>query len=205
MSKTKYDSLTDTEKEKLAKTLKNELPEPYQDLTRYNVLKHEYDFYPGWICYEIGQREQLHGKPLIALVKGDKGILLDWNPQTVYTINQEIPLNLTVRNVCKYLEFFFQYTRVPEGRMLIVNNSDHFQWREEPPLAVRKTLASVIQPAMVVAWDEDENTYEVNAFLMFKNHLFNALIQINHKGIIEILDRSVQVEDMPLISDLTSQ
>ena len=131
--------------------------------------------------------------------------MLDWNPQTIYTINQDIPVNLTVRNVCKYLEFFFQYTRGPEGRMVIVNNSDHFQWREEPPLTVRKTLASVIQPSMVVSWDEDENTYEVNAFLMFKNHLFNALIQIDRNGVIEILDRSVQVEDMPLINDLINQ
>ena len=205
MSTAKQASLTNEQKEKLTEILKDNLPSSYQDLASFDVFKRKYSFYPEWTCYEIGHREKILDKTLIVFVKKKEAFFLDWTPQKIYDFNIHAPLQMDLKNICDYLEFFFERSRGSQGRVLLINNSDHFHWREEPPLAIRKTLASIIQPAMVVAWDEEKKLCEIKAFLLFKNHLFSTLIQVDGDGIVDIKDRRLQVEDMPILDDFIQQ
>jgi hypothetical protein len=201
----KFFTLEPSEKKELQDLLKDQLPPGYHDLQKYDILKGHLRFYPGWWYAEMFKADGDRKTVLSALYSEEEAILLDYQSRTIYELNNKIPVKLSAGNVCEYVEFFFDHTRGPEGRMIVINNTDQFQWREEPPLAVRKALASVIHPMSVSAWDERENKFEVSAHLLFRNHLFNTLIHIDRHGRVDIQDRVLQVEDMPVMDDVIGQ
>lgn len=201
----KFKSLTSDEQQILAPSFKLQMAPPYQDMAGLEILKRDVAFYPGWQFLDISPKERIRDTHIYALVKGDDMMVLDWSAERIYAINTQAGLELTKANIASYLTFFLNYTRGAGGRMRLVESVDDFRWREEPPLSARKAIAGMIRPVTVIGHQEDENSYLLKFHVLFQNHLFACEAQVSDLGRVELLDRELQVEDIPLLDDVIGQ
>jgi hypothetical protein len=96
-----------------------------------------------------------------------------------------VPINLNENNVIEYIMFFFSYVRGRHGRFIIIENVDDIDWREEPPPAARKAMSKILAPVSVAGIDDD-GTFHLSMFVVFKDSLFI-------------------IEDMPVMDDVLGQ
>lgn len=198
----KFFPLEENEKQELADKVSSNLPLGYQDLSFCKVFQAEMPFYAGWVCYEIQKEEDVTAKPITFFVKDDKVLILDWQPKTILEFNKEVPLVLSIDDISSYVLFFFSHTRARDGQMKIVTSYDDFRWREEPADTVKRALSSLLRSPYLVSWNEQERVYEVGAHILFQHNLFDCRLMVNRFGEIEITERTLQVEDMPLLDDI---
>ena len=195
----KYLPVTEDKKKALSAQLGDVLPPGYKDLSICQVLKGSPAFYPNWTCYEIQKEEDVTAKPLCVFVKNKEVVPLDWQAATLLKFNKEAPLVLSIHDITHYVRFFFSHVRVRDGSMKIVTTYDDLKWREEPANQVKKALAALIRPPHLISWDEETHSYEVGAHILFHNNLFECRLHVNRLGEIDVSERTMQVEDMPLI------
>ncbi len=195
----KFYPLKDTEKKTFADMYAEKLPRGYQDLSLYKMLQAKPSFYPGWMYVTIQKEEDVTAKPITVFTKQDEIVMMDWQAATLLSFNQTAPLVLSVDNITDYLVFFFAHVRGQEGGMQIISSYDDFKWREEPVPQVKKTLSGLIRAPYLMSWDEQNRAYELGAHILFRNNLFECRIKINREGDIDVSERTLQVEDMPLL------
>jgi hypothetical protein len=202
----KFSPLGHSEITSLLQACQDDLPPGFSNAEKLEAMARPLNFYPGSRLIELKLQQQISSMP-VCVFASSKGSyrILDWHPQTIYQLNGEEDFSLSFGNVVEYVKFFFRYTRVPEGRLLIVENLEEFAWREEPPLAVRKALSSMIKPVILNMWDEEQKRFQVSAHLLYQNNLFEANIEVDRSGQIQIVERVLQVEDVPLLDDITAQ
>ena len=200
----KFLSLNDDQKKMLSASYHAHLPTGYQDLSGYKVLQTEWSFYPGWSYVEIYNPDQEEHHPLSMFFANEKVFVPDCRAASLLKFNGEAPLVVTAVNVTQYIEFFFAHVRMKDGFMRVISSYEDLNWREEPAGTTRKTLSSLIRAPHIISWDEINSSYEVGAHLLFQQHLFECRLHINRYGEIEINERQLQVEDMPLVDVMTA-
>ncbi len=200
----KFFPVQDTgEKAELQARLESHLPVGYKDLSFCRVLQGSCNFYPGWTCVHVHKEENVTKSPVVLFFKeGEQVVTLDWQAGTILKFNQKAPLVLSIHDITHYVQFFFGNTRAKDGRMQIVSMYDELKWREEPAGTIKKALNPLIRPPYLIAWDEDSHAYEVGAHILFQNNLFECRLLVNKIGQIDVTDRILQVEDMPILDPL---
>ncbi|MCB9963618.1 MAG: hypothetical protein H6855_01105 [Rhodospirillales bacterium] len=199
----KFHLLTADEKKQLSAQLGESLPFGYQDLGFCKVVRTELPFYPGWQFVQIQKNEDLSAIPVSFFYQGTEVEILDWQADTIYRLNQKIPLHLSIADISAYVLFFLSHTRTRDGQMQIISSYEDFKWREEPSTSAKKSLSALIRPPHLVSWDEANRAYELGAHILFGTELFECRLRVNRHGEIQVTDRMLQVEDVPVLESLT--
>lgn len=134
--------------------------------------------------------------------KGDVNVV-NWTNQTIYDTNEKNDLILNEKTVTDYVRFFFNYVRGRHGRFLIIEAVDDIKWQSEPPPQGRKVIQEMIQPIVVTSHDSD-GTYNLDAFMIFKDSLFKAIVHVQKDGVVSLSDEELKIEGMPIIPDASN-
>ncbi len=198
----KFFPVTDSEKKQLFETLSAHLPAGYADPSFCKVLQARLPFYPEWQCFDIQKEADATAGSITLFKKNQEVVVLDWQSKTILEFNKTAPLMLSVDDIAAYVMFYFSHVRARDGRMHIISSYDDLNWREEPAPHVKKALASLIRAPHLMSWDEQNHSYEVGAHILLHNHLLECRLHVNRLGEIDVSERTLQVEDMPLLDDI---
>lgn len=197
-----YEKLENKKKHEVLFSLEEALKPAHIDEENMTVIRCPIDFYPEHNLYEIVDNKVM--PPLQRFFVTDKKHknihTIDYNSECIYQLNDKAGLFITEENITEYIKFFFNFSRGQHGRFLILNTVDDIQWQEEPPLAARRAIASMITPISVSKISQD-GSYLCNACFIFKDSLVNAAVKVFTNGKIEISDEEILVEDMPIMDD----
>ncbi len=164
------------------------------------ILAIEPPFYPGYRFLSVS--DHATNPPLQRYVFQKHGAqeftVLDWTYKTVYDLNQDAPIALDNKNILEYVRFFFSFVKGRHGRFVICESSDNVQWKDEPPLEVRKKLNETMKPMEVVEKRKD-GVFQVNAYMMLKDALFNVDVYVEPNGRVTMSDHEIVIEDIPVM------
>lgn len=166
------------------------------------IMSVDMPFYPGWRFLDIV--EESGGKKVQRFVvyHPENYYILNFTNEPIYKMNQEIPLTLTLDNVCDYVRFFFTYVRGRHGRFLICETVEDIAWKEEPPPPARKAIGQMLKPLSVRA---KQAPFEMDATMIFKDSLFKSKITVTLDGLVTIGDEELLIEDIPVYDDVFGQ
>ena len=165
------------------------------------ILAQDFSFYPGYRFLDVANFENVPPQHRYVLYKEDDIIVLNWSNEPIYALNERLPITLNDTNITDYVRFFFAYVRGKQGRFVIVENVDDINWREEPPVAARKAIGTMLEPIHIFNKEKD-GTYHLECCLVFKDSLFKSKIEIKTNGLVTLYDEELIVEDMPIADQL---
>jgi hypothetical protein len=157
-------------------------------------------FYKSYELFELTDLSAVPAARKYALYKPGDINVINWTNQTIYETNEKAPISLDERNVVDYVKFFFNYVRGRHGRFLIIETIDDIRWQVEPPLQGRKVMQEMLVPVGVVSQDAD-GTFNLEAFMVFKDSLFKTKIHVKKDGLVSMSDEELKIEGMPVLQD----
>lgn len=157
-------------------------------------------FYKGYSFYELTDLSAIPAARKYAIYKSGDVNVINWTNQVIYDVNEKSPINLTDKTVASYVKFFFNYVRGRHGRFMIIENIDDIRWQVEPPLQGRKVMQDMLSPITLVSKDDD-GTYHLEAFMVFKDSLFKTMIHVHKDGLVSMSEEELKVEGMPVQQD----
>jgi hypothetical protein len=125
--------------------------------------------------------------------------VINWTNQTIYDTNDKAPIHLNEDTVVSYVKFFFSYVRGRHGRFLIIETIDDVRWQVEPPAQGRKVMQEMLAP--VELENKEADTYNLSAFMVFKDSLFKTRIHVKSDGLVSMSDEDLKIEGMPILQD----
>ena len=188
---------------------------PYLDGSSFDpssaiVMARELPFYPGSKFLDLADHRTMPPARRFAILAKDKAHILDFTNQPIYELNNSYPLNLTLENVSDYVRFFFSFVRGRHGRFLIIESVDDIPWREEPAPSGRKAIGKMVAPMSVTSSPAalgatHKLSFQIVAYMLFKDSLFRADIEVADTGQVKILQETLLIEDIPVIDDTLGQ
>lgn len=157
-------------------------------------------FYRGYEFLELTDLSAVPAVRKYALYKPGDINVVNWTNQTIYETNEKAPIVLDEDTVVSYVKFFFGYVRGRHGRFLIIETIDDIKWQVEPPLQGRKVMQDMLEPVTLVGRDGD-GTYDLEAFMVFKDSLFKTRIHVRKDGLVSMSDEELKIEGMPVLQD----
>lgn len=161
---------------------------------------------PFYKDYEFAELTDLSAVPAArkyALYKPGDVNVITWTNQTIYEVNEKAPIALDEKTVVAYVKFFFNYVRGRHGRFLIIESIDDIRWQIEPPLQGRKVMQEMLEPVTVLSRD-DEGTFHLEAFMVFKDSLFKTQIHVRGDGLVSMSEEELKIEGMPVQQDFAA-
>lgn len=158
---------------------------------------------PFYSDYEFVELTDLSAVPAarkFAIYKPGDINVINWTNQAIYETNEKAPIKVDERTVVSYVKFFFNYVRGRHGRFLIIENIDDIRWQVEPPLQGRKVMQEMLEPVTVISQDPD-GTYNLEAFMVFKDSLFKTRIHVKSDGLVSMSEEELKIEGMPILQD----
>lgn len=168
------------------------------------IMAWDMDFYPGYRLLEIADHSSTPVLKRFVVYSADYQVVLDWKNETIYALNQKLPIQLNDQNVVDYAIFFFTYVRGKHGRFLIVENVDDIQWKDEPPPNARKAISKMIEAVQVIG-NGDDGEVKLSACMMFKDSLFKSEILVKPDGHVVMDNEKLLIEDIPVLDDVFGQ
>jgi hypothetical protein len=160
-------------------------------------------FYRGYELLELTDLSAVPPARKFAVYKPGDVNILNWTNQVIYDVNEKAPVLLDERSVGDYVKFFFAYVRGRHGRFLVIESIDDIRWQVEPPLQGRKVMQEMLSP-VTVAGRDDEGTFLLEAFMVFKDSLFKTRVHVRRNGIVSMSDEELKIEGMPVLQDVAA-
>lgn len=164
------------------------------------ILSIEVPFYKGYRFLHIA--DHATNPPLERYVFQKKDTrnytIIDWSYKTIQGLNTEAPIYLTDDNIAEYIRFYFQFVKMRFGRFIICESADNIQWKDEPSSDIKQALNRTLKPLSVDKKRKD-GVYQVNAFMMMKDILFNVDIYVEPNGRVTMADQEVVIENVPVL------
>lgn len=163
-------------------------------------------FYPGWMLYEFFRSgtqsietylvhlgESRNAEPML--------VRLDGTSPPIHYINREQQLRMDAVSRAKdYLRFFCANVWGEEGAFRIVEDLSDI-----PPHWQDKVDAIEDKIQKIVLKKRDKDGYEMTAFVLYSNALFKSDFKVFKTGVIEMLNDTPLVADMPWPSGVLYQ
>ena len=165
------------------------------------VRERKLPFYSTFKFYEMTDLSAVPGARKYAIANDDQVLMVNWTNGPIYAANEADNIELTDKSVCDYVKFFFAYVRGRHGRFIIVESFEEIKWQNEPPAQGRKVIQEMLHPVTVLNQDSD-GTYNLEAFMVFKDSLFRTLIHVKPNGEVAMSDEELKIEGMPIIQDV---
>lgn len=131
-------------------------------------------------------------------------VLLDWSYKIIQQLNTSVPIALTEENVLEYVRFYFSHVKGRHGRFIVCETVDHIKWKDEPPEEIRKSINQAINPLEIIEKRKD-GVYQVKAFMMLKDALFQSDVYIEPNGNVTITNHEVLIENVPVLDSVVGQ
>lgn len=157
-------------------------------------------FYKDYEFIELTDLSAVPAARKYAIYKPGDVNVINWTNQTIYETNEKAPIKLDARTVLSYVKFFFGYVRGRHGRFLIIETIDDIRWQIEPPLQGRKVMQEMLEPVTLVN-HEDDGTFNLEAFMVFKDSLFKTQIHVKADGLVSMSQEELKIEGMPVLQD----
>ena len=127
--------------------------------------------------------------------------ILNWTNQPIYTANEKAPIIVNEDNAVTYVNFFFHFVKGRHGRFVLIDGPDEINWSEAPPEKGLAALRNMIKPLAVTDIAED-GTINLLSYMVFKDSLFRAKVEVKRDGMVSLSDEALVVEGMPIIEDV---
>lgn len=178
---------------------------PYLESVPFNpettvIRVQNLNFYREHTLLEINDLSAVPGARKYALYKPGDVNVINWTNQAIYETNEKAPIILNEDTVAGYVRFFFSYVRGRYGRFLVIETVDDVRWQVEPPAQGRKVMQEMLEPVTLVSQDPD-GTYNLEAFMVFKDSLFKTKIHVKKDGLVSMSDEELKIEGMPVVQD----
>ncbi len=172
------------------------------DLEKTTVRQRRLPFYDKVMFYELTDMTAVPAARKYALARGKDVQMINWTNDPIYHMNEQAPIKLNFENVADYVRFFFSYVRGRHGRFIIIESFEDIRWQNEPPSAGRKAMREILSPVNVLAQDDADGTFILEAYMLFKDSLFRTLVHVKPNGQIDMTDEELKIEGMPVIQDM---
>jgi len=201
-----YEKLENKQKSEILNFIAGSLGTESLDEQNSTVIRCPIDFYPAHFLYEVSDNKTMPPMSRFYVIDEENKDFqaLEYSSERIYSVNDALGIYLTIDNVKEYIKFFFKFARGCHGRFVILDNVDDIHWQEEPPLAARRAISSMITPIEILQI-KDNNSFECAACFVFKDSLVKAKIKVHQNGQVEISEEEILVEDMPIIDDSFGQ
>lgn len=201
-----YEKLENKQKSEILNFIAGSLGTESLDEQNSTVIRCPIDFYPAHFLYEVSDNKTMPPMSRFYVIDEENKDFqaLEYSSERIYSVNDALGIYLTIDNVKEYIKFFFKFARGRHGRFVILDNVDDIHWQEEPPLAARRAISSMITPIEILQI-KDNNSFECAACFVFKDSLVKAKIKVHQNGQVEISEEEILVEDMPIIDDSFGQ
>ena len=199
--------MTDNWNKKTEKDVKQLLPEinnmidpvPF-DIEQTIIRSQPLTFYEGYELLELTDMSTIPAaKKYVVYKPGDVNVV-DWTNDFIYELNKNAPINLTENNVTSYIKFFLEYVQGRHGKFTVIETEYDIKWQVEPPAQGRKIMQEMLKPIEILK-KESDGSFDLKAFVTYKDSLFTTNIKVNIQGIVEISQEEVKIEGMPLLQD----
>lgn len=127
--------------------------------------------------------------------------ILNWTNQPIYSANEKAPIIVNEENAATYVNFFFHFVKGRHGRFVLIDGPEQINWSEAPPEKGLTALRNMIKP-LAVTDTEDNGTINLLSYMVFKDSLFRAKVQVKRDGMVSLTDEALVVEGMPIIEDV---
>lgn len=169
------------------------------------ILAWDIPFYAGYRLLDISDHSSMPVLKRFVLYAPNEQTVIDWQNETIYALNQKLPIQLDESNIIDYVIFFFTYVRGKHGRFLIVENIDDIAWKDEPPPNARKAISKMIKAVQLSDDKPEKGTFKLSACMMFKDSLFQSEIIVQSDGHVSMNSEELLIEDMPVLDDVLGQ
>jgi len=184
--------------------LDSELNNGSYDPQKVTILGQELSFYPGFQFLDIADFEFTPHYHKFVVYKPGDFVVLNWTNQSIYELNDRIPISLNKHTAVDYVRFFFNQVRGPHGKFVVVESVDDIPWKDEPPAAARKAIGQLLRPVSFVS-TTDDNGFLLKGFMTFKDSLYSADIKLSQTGRVKIENEDILADELPLIDDILEQ
>lgn len=157
-------------------------------------------FYRDYEFLELTDLSAVPAARKYAIYKPGDVNVINWTNESIYNTNEKAPIKLDARTVVDYVKFFFGYVRGRHGRFLIIETIDDIRWQVEPPLQGRKVMQQMLEPVTLLS-EEDDGTFNLDAFMVFKDSLFKTRVHVKPDGLVSLSDEELKIEGMPILQD----
>ena len=157
-------------------------------------------FYKEHMMLELTDLSTVPGARKYAIYKAGDVNVINWTNQAIYEANEKAPIQLDEDSVVSYVKFFFSYVRGRHGRFLIIETIDDVRWQIEPPAQGRKVMQEMLSPVELEEKEAD-GTFNLNAFMVFKDSLFRTRIHVKPDGLVSMSEEDLKIEGMPILQD----
>lgn len=198
-----YVKLDKNETRDLVERLKDQFDGGAFDPGSTIVMARRLPFYKNSRFLDMADHRLMPPSRRFVIMIKDKATILDFTNAPIYALNSEVPITLNEETVIDYVRFFFSFVRGRHGRFLIVENVDDIPWRDEPPPAARKAVGKMISQVTVTS--TETGIYHLTVYMIFKDSLFEALVDVMPDGQVIITKETLLVEDIPVIDDTLGQ
>lgn len=157
-------------------------------------------FYREHMLYELTDLSTVPGARKYAVCKPGDVNIINWTNQPIYETNEKAPIVLDEESIIAYVKFFFGYVRGRHGRFWVIETIDDVRWQVEPPAQGRKIMQEMLEPVTLISQDPD-GTYNLDAFMVFKDSLFRTQIHVKKDGLVSMSDEELKIEGIPVLQD----
>tara|TARA_R110002124_G_scaffold149220_1_gene314958 strand:+ start:95310 stop:95930 length:621 start_codon:yes stop_codon:yes gene_type:complete len=201
-----YEKLEKKNKQEILDIIADAIKPTVLDGDNSSVIRCPIDFYPEHFLYEVADNNVMPPARRFFVIDRDKETMmpLEYSSESIYALNNQLGIQITKDNIVDYIKFFFNFARGRHGRFLALESVDDIQWQEEPPLAARRAIASMITPIEVLRVDS-KGGFECAACFVFKDSLIRADLKISINGKVDLSGEEILVEDMPIMDDSFGQ
>lgn len=196
--------LDDKECESVLRDVNPALQDSRFEAGAVTILGQELSFYPGYRLLDIADFDNMPVRRRYILYKAGTVIFLDGTNESVYALNEKLPVKLADHNVTDYVRFFFTYVRSRQGRFLLTESLDDINWREEPPPSAARAISDMLAPVTLQEKDGQGGFY-LTARMIFRDSLFKTAIRVKPNGFVEVDEEELLIEGMPVIDDTLGQ
>ncbi|HEY1095671.1 MAG TPA: hypothetical protein VGF14_00350 [Alphaproteobacteria bacterium] len=139
-----------------------------------------------------------------AIYKPGEFYILNWTNQPIYMANEKAPIIINEDNAVVYVNFFFHFVKGRHGRFVLIDSPQEINWSSPPPEKGMQALQNMIKP-LAVTDVEDDGTINLLSFMVFKDSLFRAKVQVKRDGMVSLTDEALVVEGMPIVEDVVPE
>lgn len=125
--------------------------------------------------------------------------IMNWTNGPIYTTNERAPIHVSEEHAPLYVKFFFNYVKGRHGRFVIVENINEIAWDGDIPEKGKEAVARMLTPVTVTS-NEDGKIILI-AYMVFKDSLFRANVNIERDGMVSLSDEALVIEGMPIVED----
>jgi len=166
------------------------------------ILARDLSFAPGWARYDCEDYSDIPHYKRIFIANDNEVRPVIYTTDPVKTVFDNIMLSINETTINDYLHFYLMALNTGGENLQPIVSVDDMAWREDLSPIARKSLDSELSSYPVIT--KKTSGLEVDLAVIFRQSLMIVTCHVNKKGQVKFIDRSVIIEDLPIINDLTN-